>query len=226
MVNDWDRDRDALSLIKVFSNSNNAPVTINSVPDNLQCIGRGTDAAVFHAPSNPAYAFKIYAEDVINKVAIESAVYQKLDNSPFFPTYYAAHDNYLVLSYEAGPTLFDCLLKGVHIAPNIITQVEEARAYIKTKGLNPRDIHLKNIILQNGSAKIIDVSEYIRTGDDYRWAHLKQSYEQYYPLIDGKAMPYWLVETIRKSYIMQRKKSFSFEDFAKSVLDKYLIRKS
>ena len=58
-------------------------------------------------------------------------------------------------------TLFDCVLQGIHIPEQVINDVEDAREYVRNKGLNPRDIHLKNILLQNGRAKILDVSEYI-----------------------------------------------------------------
>ena len=62
----------------------------------------------------------------------------------------------------------------------------DAREYVRQKGLNPRDIHLKNIFLQNGRAKIIDVSEYVQPGNDLRWEYLKKAYDQYYHLIEGK----------------------------------------
>src|SRR5690606_26217314 len=47
----------------------------------------------------------------------------------------------LVLSYEEGKTLFDCILEGIHIPEQVIQDVEEAREYARSKGLNPRDIH-------------------------------------------------------------------------------------
>ena len=72
-------------------------------------------------------------------------------------------DNYLVLSFEEGITLYDCLLQGIPIPKQAIKDVDDAREYVRQKGLNPRDIHLKNVFLQNGRAKIIDVSEYVTT---------------------------------------------------------------
>lgn len=217
MENDWDKALGSLSKIKVFSNPNNAPVTISGVADDLKCIGVGTDAAVFQSRSTPAYAFKIYAKDKVNKVKIEVNVYRILGDSPFFSTCFASYDEYLVLSYEEGLTLLDCILQGIHIPETVINEVEDAREYARNKGLNPRDIHLKNIILQNGRAKIIDVSEYTLPGNDFRWEHLKKGYEQYYHLVDGNSVPFWLVETIRKRYNQQGKNSFSYEDFTKTI---------
>ncbi|WP_446936441.1 serine/threonine protein kinase [Lysinibacillus fusiformis] len=217
MENDWDKAIGSLSKIKVFSNPNNEPVTICGEANDLKCIGVGTDAAVFQSLSEPAYAFKIYAKDKVHKVKVEATVYQVLEESPYFSTCFAAYNEYLVLSYEEGKTLFDCILQGIHIPKQVINEVEEAREYVRKKGLNPRDIHLKNILLQNGRAKIIDVSEYTLQGNDHRWEHLKKGYEQYYHLIDGNSVPFWLVETIRKWY-NQRGKNTSFEEFAKNIL--------
>ena len=218
MENDWDKVFLSLSKIKVFSNANNEPVTISGDLDDLKCIGVGTDAAVFQSLSVPDYAFKLYAKDKVNKVKVEANVYHILGDSPFFSTCFASYDEYLVLSYEEGKTLFDCILQGIHIPEQVVNDVENAREYVRNKGLNPRDIHLKNILLQNGRAKIIDVSEYVLPGNDYRWEHLKKGYEQYYHLIDGNSVPFWLVETIRKWYNQRAETSSSFEEFTKKIL--------
>lgn len=218
MEKDWDKVFLSLSKIKVFSNANNEPVTISGDLDDLKCIGVGTDAAVFQSLSAPDYAFKLYAKDRVNKVKVEANVYHILGDSPFFSTCFASYDEYLVLSYEEGKTLFDCILQGIHIPEQVVNDVENAKEYVRNKGLNPRDIHLKNILLQNGRAKIIDVSEYVLPGNDYRWEHLKKGYEQYYHLIDGNSVPFWLVETIRKWYNQRAETSSSFEEFAKKIL--------
>ena len=224
MENDWDKAMESLSKIQVFSSPNNGPVTISGHSDDLKCIGVGTDAAVFQSLSAPAYAFKLYAQDKVSKVKVEANVYHLLGDSPFFATCFASYDEYLVLSYEEGKTLFDCILQGVHIPQQVINEVEDAREYVRRKGLNPRDIHLKNILLQNGRAKIIDVSEYTLPGNDFRWEHLKKGYEQYYHLIDGNSVPFWLVETVRKWYNQRGKNSSSYEEFTKTIL-KLLYKK-
>ena len=102
MENDWDKVFLTLSKIKVFSNANNLPVTISGDLDDLKCIGVGTDAAVFQSLSAPDYAFKLYAEDKLNKVKVEANVYHILGDSHFFSTCFASYDEYLVLSYEEG----------------------------------------------------------------------------------------------------------------------------
>lgn len=205
-----------LSQIKITSNPKNKPVTISGSVNDLSCIGVGTDAAVFQYVQEPSYAFKLYADDKKGKIQTEAKVYKELKGSPYFSKCYGAFDRYLVLSYETGITLYDCLLQGIHIPPQIIQDVEDARRYAKKMNLNPRDIHLKNILLQNGRAKVIDVSEYLKPGNDHRWDHLKKAYDEYYHLVDGKAIPIWLLETIQRWY-NQRQHS-SIEDFIKDVL--------
>lgn len=224
MENNWDIAMDSLSRISVFSNPNNEPVTISGGADDLKCIGVGTDAAVFQSLSVPAFAFKKYAKDKITKVKVEANVYQILGDSPFYSSCFAAYDEYLVLSFEEGKTLFDCVLQGVHIPEQVINDVEDAREYVRSKGLNPRDFHLKNILLQNGRAKILDVSEYILPDLDLRWEHLRKGYDQYYHLFDGSPVPFWLVETIRKWYNRRNKYFFSYEEFIKSVVN-FLYKK-
>ncbi|HWL23121.1 MAG TPA: serine/threonine protein kinase [Ureibacillus sp.] len=200
MGNDWEVAIDSISKVSIYSNPNNDPVTICGCTNNLKCIGIGTDAAVFQSLDAPNYAIKKYAIETINKVKIEKEVYTIIGNSPYFSTCYAAYEDFLVLKFEEGITLYDCLLQGIHIPQQVIDDVENAREYIRCKGLNPRDLHLKNILLQNGRAKILDVSEYLQPGNDFRWEHLKEGYKKYYSLIDGHPVPLWLVEKVRKLY--------------------------
>jgi hypothetical protein len=202
-----------LSKISISSNPNNEPVSIHGSSDHLRCIGIGTDAAVFRSIDVPAYVFKMYADDKIQKVQIEGEVYEVLEGSPYFSTCFGYKDNYLVLNFEGGITLYDCLLQGNPIPKQVIEDVDQAREYVRQKGLNPRDIHLKNILLQNGRAKIIDVSEYVQPGNDLRWEHLKKAYDQYYHLIKGKPVPLLLIETIRKRYNHRSNHSTIFEEF-------------
>jgi len=205
-----------LSKIKITSNPNNKPVTIHGSLEDLRCIGVGTDAAVFQYAHKPQYAFKLYAEDKKEKIQMEAEVYERLKKSPFFANCYAVYERYLVLSFEEGITLYDCILQGIHIPHQVILDVEDARDFAKEQGLNPRDIHLKNILLQQGKAKVIDVSEYSKDGNDLRWEHLKNAYYQYYDLIDGKAIPFWLMQTVQKWY--NQKNFGTFDEFMKDVL--------
>ncbi|MRH41095.1 serine/threonine protein kinase [Aquibacillus halophilus] len=221
----WEMAMQSLSEISISSSSNNEPVTIYGGSENLRCVGVGTDAAVFQFLHTPEYAFKRYADNKFSKIEIEESVYEKIGDSRYFSKCFASYDNYLVLSYEDGITLYDCLLQGIHIPEQVIKDVEDARDYVREKGLNPRDIHLKNILLQNGRAKIIDVSEYVQQGNDFRWEHLKKAYEDYYHLIDSKSVPYWLLETIRKWYNHWNKYASTFDEFMHYVLGNTTFKK-
>lgn len=217
MVKDWQLAENDLRMIHITENPNNQPVTISGSLGLLNCIGIGTDAAVFCHRDLPDFAFKLYANTKISKLPLEQEVYLRIGDSPYFPKLFSKGDRYLVLSYEKGITLYDCLLLGVNIPRQVITDVEEARSFIVKKGLNPRDIHLKNILLQNGRAKLLDLSEYLLPGNDLRWEHLKRGYEEYYHVIDGKTLSPWLLDTVKKLYEQKKTHPFFFEEFIRKV---------
>jgi len=215
---EWDIAEKELSKVKVTSNGENELVNVKGSSDKFECIGVGTDAAVFRFVYTPKYAFKVFSDDKLGKIEIETEVYSKLGNSEYFPEYYGRGTNFLVISYEEGITLYDCLLKGLHIPKQVIEDVDNARNYVFNRGLNPRDIHLKNILLHEDRAKLLDVSEYMKQGNDNRWEYLKEGYQEYYHLIDGKAFPHWIIETVRKWYNQAKSDSFNVQDFAKGLL--------
>lgn len=218
MKQSWQELAELLTAVKVVAHPNNEPVSIDGNVDGFRCIGVGTDAAVFQFLEAPEYAFKIYAKDKKDKLEAEAKVYAQIGLSPYFSSCYGVTNRLLVIKYEEGVTLFDCLLQGIHVPDQVIQDVEAAREYIRQIGLNPRDIHLKNILLQNGRAKLLDVSEYIKPGNDFRWEHLKKAYEEYYAIIDGRPMPFWLLDTIRKWYHHWNRYSSSFDEFMQTVL--------
>lgn len=221
MSHEWKTLIASLEQITVTSTDDNEPVTIRGEYEGFTCVGIGTDAAVFRSPDDPEVAFKVYASTKADKAEAEARVYEALGESSYFPRCYGTYGNILVLSFESGITLFDCVLQGVHIPKRVVDGVEEAREYVRSVGLNPRDIHLKNILLQDGRAKIVDVSEYILEGNDYRWEHLKKGYDEFYSLIDGRAIPFWVVETVRKWYHQWVNRPSTIEDFM-AMLSKFI----
>jgi len=76
---------------------------------------------------------------------------------------------------------------------------------------------LVQILLHEGGAKILDVSEYMKQGNDNRWEYLKEGYTDHYHLIDGKAIPHWIIETVRKWYNQTKPDSFNFKDFVQEL---------
>lgn len=209
---------DVIKAIQVFSTKDNNPVIVKGYSEVLKCVGVGTDAAVFQIEDDTRYVYKVFSEDKLETMEMEKKVYEILGESPYFPIYYGSGSNFLILSYEKGITLYDCLLKGIHIPRQVIIDVDEAREYAISKGLNPRDIHLKNILLYKGRGKLLDVSEYLREGDDLRWTYLKKGYEDYYEIIDGREVPLWLIETVRKWYNLTPSGQLDFQEFVNKLL--------
>jgi hypothetical protein len=220
---EWEKAEKELRRVKVSSTGENELVSLRGNSDAFACIGVGTDAAVFRFLQMPHLAFKVFSDDKLDKKDQEIEVYLKLGRSEYFPEYYGSGSNFLVMSYEEGITLHDCLLKGVCIPSQVIHDVDNARHYAYQKGLNPRDIHLKNILLHKGRAKILDVSEYLKSGNDNRWQYLKDGYHQHYHLIAGKAIPLWILETVRKWYNQEKSENFNVQDFVKELVTLFRI---
>lgn len=202
-----------INQIQLQASEQNQLVSVEHIPEDFRVVGIGTDAVVVRDHSFPQYVWKVFAPQKVEKKSLEYKVYQRLGSSPFFATCYAQGENYLCLSYEEGPTLYQCLEEGIVIPRQVIIDVDEARRYARSRGLNPRDIHLKNVLLQNGRAKLIDVSEYLNPGNDYRWDYLVQGYEQFYSLIRGKKIPTWMIELVKNAYYHQVSDQFSVVDF-------------
>ncbi|QYR19157.1 serine/threonine protein kinase [Paenibacillus sp. sptzw28] len=217
MISDWKQAEEALRDVEIVGYQNNKPVSVISFSEELRCIGIGTDAAVFYYPNTPNYAFKVYSDQSLEKKKIEAGIYESLNGSRYFPECYGSGPNYLVLSYEQGITLYDCLLQGIHVPEQVIQDVEDAREFVRSLGLNPRDIHLKNVLLQEGRGKVLDVSEYDKEGNDNRWEHLVWSYKHFYTLIRGVQVPIWILETITNWYNRIDTANFGIEDFSKRV---------
>lgn len=217
MRTDWRMAEEAIGRIRVEGNDRNEEVGVYGYAEGLHCVGLGTDAAVFIYDPAPGYAYKIYAERARHKIAVERDVYLKLAGIPYFPAYYGDGPCYLVISHEPGPTLLDCLLQGIPVPRQVIDDVEEARRLVRARGLNPRDIHLKNVVMRNGRAKVLDVSEYVLDGDDKRWEHLKWAYDTFYPGLEGKKMPLWLLDAIKNGYRKLDEANFGVEEFAQRM---------
>jgi hypothetical protein len=200
MGSEWRQAETALSQIRIKANRRNQLVTVEGHAEGLRCIGIGTDAAVFCYESLPAYAYKIYSKESLHKKEVEEQVYLTLGHHPFFPVYYGKGDRYIVISLERGMTLYDCLLHGVDVPAQAMHDIEEARNYARSKGLNPRDIHLKNVLLQEGRGKLFDVSEYRQPGNDLRWEHLMLAYRYGYRWFRGRKASPRMLEALKGLY--------------------------
>jgi hypothetical protein len=196
----------------------NHPVRINYLPPGLEVVGTGTDAVVVRAvDGEKKKVFKVFTAENLSKKEAEFRIYQQLKGLPYFATCYFQGSNYLCLSYEEGLTLYESLVEGIEIPEQVIKEVDQACEEIRQRGLHPRDIHLKNVIMQNGHAKLIDVAEYDQGEEDHRWQHLSQGYQEYYSLVRGRKIPVWVLETVKKLYFQQEGDDFSLVDFVRRL---------
>jgi hypothetical protein len=209
MNSEWKKLDPLLKGIRLRSRDQNRPVKILEHSRQLQCIGIGTDAAVFQSDELPELAFKVYSSDALPKKVLEAKVYERLGGSSFFARYFGSGSNYIVISYEHGVNLYDCLLHGIPVPSQVFRDVEAAIHHVVERGLNPRDIHLKNVLLQNGRGKVLDVAEYERPGNDRRWEHLVWAYRHFYPMLEGRKVPAWLLEWVKRGYYTVYKYRFA-----------------
>jgi hypothetical protein len=215
---DADSVDQSLRQIRIRAHASNEAVTIEWLPPVLRLVGYGTDAVVVHHPKLPDHVFKVYAPETVALVDDEYHCYQQLAGSDFFPVCAGRGDFYLVLSYEPGPTLYECLVQGIPVEEQVIADVEAARRYARHIGLHPKDIHLKNVLVQDGRAKILDVSKYVLPGDDDPvWENLAEGYRRFYPLIQGRRIPVWVIERAKRIY-KASPEQFSLDAFAARML--------
>ena len=208
-----------LRAIRIRARASNEPIVIEHIPAPLRLLGSGTDAVVVQHPGLPERAFKIYAPETVGCLVDEYHAYQQLAGSPYFAACLGRGDFYLVLSYEPGPTLYECLVQGIPIPEQAMGDVEAARRYARQVGLHPKDIHLKNVLLQGDRARILDVSKYVAPGDEDRvWDHLAEGYRRFYPLIRGRRIPVWVIETVKRRYKAQPQEQFSLDLFGTRML--------
>ncbi|QHS23196.1 protein kinase family protein [Virgibacillus sp. MSP4-1] len=174
---------------------------IRSHPDELILIGKGRSAAVFKV-ANTNKAVKIFYPSCEDLAKQEISIYRQLNNDQYFPAIYGEGGNYFVLEYLSGITFYECLCQGIEITPEMVKRVDQAMNFAKSKGLNPSDTHLKNIILTcHGQVKLIDVARFKQTKECRQWEDLKATYQRFYRLkYFPKKFPKLIIEMIVRLY--------------------------
>lgn len=155
------------------------PIIVRNIPEGWHILGRGNYAGVFYHDKFPQYAVKIYAPGRPG-IEKESKVYKMLGNHQSFSTCYYACSRFLILKRLYATTLYDCLKKGIFIHEKIIQDINEAIMYVRHKGLNPHDIHFKNVGIQDGKGIIIDVSDFLENDNCYLWYDCEKFYRKLY----------------------------------------------
>ncbi|TFE00484.1 protein kinase family protein [Jeotgalibacillus salarius] len=164
--------------------------TILAAAHECSLIGVGRSAAVFKI-ENEQKVIKVFFPGFEKTAAEEAEIYQLLSGSEFYPAVYDAGNNYLVIDYVEGKTLFQCLNQGVFIKKQHIEEVDEALGVARNAGLKPSDVHLRNIILKpDGHIMMIDLARFRQNKDyDQQWEDLKRAWTFYKSWYFPKKMP-------------------------------------
>ena len=147
---------------------------------NLMLIGTGRSAFVFKIKDKDL-ALKIYFPHKKRIAFEEATIYRKLQHIDYYPTLYDGGDNYIVIDYIEGYTLFQCLQRGIFVPEEKFKEISKALLMAEEIGLNPADIHLKNIIItSSGNIKVIDVARFRQQEKDQQWNDIEQVYYKIY----------------------------------------------
>ena len=194
--------QDLVDIVKIYSKDPFDPVYVSSIPQGWTLHGKGNFAAVFSHPSLKGKVVKIYAENR-NGIVGEITVYKKLGEHKAYSELEEYGERYLVLKKLDGITLYQAFKKGVFIPNSVISDVDKAINYAIQRGLNPTDIHGKNVIMNNGHGYIVDVSDFLKPYSCPKWKHFKFAYYTFYLPVFRRlhiSLPNWFLERIRKGY--------------------------
>ncbi|WP_246942524.1 protein kinase family protein [Bacillus pinisoli] len=163
----------------MFSVSKGVP-TLHKYDTSLTLIGEGRSAVVFRINSTDL-ALKVFLPGQERTAIEEASIYRLLAGNSYFPTLHGSGENYIVIDYIEGITIFNCLQYGLRISEEHIKVIDEALEQARTCGLNPSDVHLKNILITNsGDIKLIDVARFLQTKNCSQWDDIKWAYHTFY----------------------------------------------
>ncbi|MBM7577976.1 protein kinase family protein [Jeotgalibacillus terrae] len=154
--------------------------TVSSSDSGCLLIGVGRSAAVFKIAGEQK-VIKVFFPGLEGVAAEEAHIYGLLSDSEFYPRLYDSGMNYLVIDFIEGKTFFQCLTAGIQIKKKYLDEVDEALGVARNAGLNPSDVHLRNIILKpDGHIMMIDLARFRQVKDhDQQWEDLKKVWRYY-----------------------------------------------
>lgn len=167
---------EALAKTVIINNKNR----LVSYDRSLKLVGKGRSAFVFRIKATNV-VIKIFLPDYTFIAKEEATIYQELEGIPYFPKLYDSGLNYIVIDYIKGLTLFECITYGRIITSAHIKEIDRAISLARNLGLNPSDIHLRNIfITRNNEIKLSDVARFRQKKDCRQWENLTKAYYQFY----------------------------------------------
>lgn len=200
-------DKELKTNISIESIDSEDPVIVKYIPDSWILLGCGNYAAVFTCEKFEDYVVKIYAKGRPG-LKEEIEVYKAIGNHPAYSYLLYYTEEYLVLKRIKGVTLYNCLKFGIKIPPKIVKDVDEALEYARKRGLNPHDVHVKNIMIMDNQGVVVDISDFKHKEYCYLWNDFKRAYYKYYlPFLYKVTIPIseFILNFIRKSYRIYKK---------------------
>ncbi|WP_257348874.1 protein kinase family protein [Pseudalkalibacillus decolorationis] len=171
-------------------------------PHQLKLIGKGRSAFVFKIESE-AKVIKVFFPEFEHLADQEAKIYKQLGNSTYFPTIYETGPNFIIMDYIEGHTFYECLINGIPITKDMIERVDEALDHARSRGLNPSDIHLQNLILTtDGEVKVIDVVRFTQQKQCFQWDDLKDAHQKFYygKRLSNRKIPKYVIQLVALFY--------------------------
>ena len=189
---------------------------LTAYPASLVLIGTGRSAFAFRL-NDSSKVMKVFFPAFRHIAAEEAEIYKTLENNHFFPALHEAGDGYLVIDYIPGQTLYDCLREGIRITDHHIADIDNALAHAAAEGLNPSDIHLRNILITpGGDIRLIDPARFRQQKHCTQWEDLHRAYKRFYKKkLFPKKIPGFLLELI--AYLYKRRKSITIQAPTKAI---------
>jgi hypothetical protein len=196
-----------LPALRVESVRDVDPVVAHEVPSPWQVLGCGNYAAVLVHPRFNDVVVKVYAPGRPG-LQEEVEVYDRLGEHHSFSRCLGFGENFLILKRWFGVTLYDCVVRGIPIPSQVIQDIDDALEYAQACGLNPHDVHGRNIMVVEGRGVVVDVSDFLVEEDCGAWGDLKNAYKWFYrpfilPL--GIKIPHTVLNLVRRSYRQSRR---------------------
>ncbi|NOU92075.1 serine/threonine protein kinase [Paenibacillus sp. LMG 31456] len=194
-------EQQLLKELEIESVNPHDPIEVEVLPKPWKLVGAGNYAAVLSHPDYSGMVVKVYAPGRPG-IEEEVEVYRRLGRHPAYSECFHAGSSYLILRRLSGITLYNCVLRGVPIPRQVIEDIDGALDYARSKGLNPHDVHGKNVMLKDGRGVVLDVSDFLKVEPCLMWDDLKKAYDRFYsPVFLGRMkVPGWMLTAVRKGY--------------------------
>ncbi|MHB9944310.1 serine/threonine protein kinase [Clostridium botulinum] len=202
-------DNNLIPNLKMKSINPSDPIKVEFVPKPWILLGCGNYAGVFTHPDFDNLAIKIYASGR-DGLREEIEVYKTIGEHPAYSKLLYSKNNYLILKRLKGITFYNSLIKGIKIPKHIIKDIDNALEYARERGLNPHDVHAKNVMIVNNRGVVVDISDFKHKEYCCLWHDFKKAYYKLYIPFVYKLdipIPNFVLDTIRRMY--KRYKGFT-----------------